>query len=79
VPREFGPFFIFAQDQFNDDKHTRDFELRPAVVAPEVPDTPPGGGGDGPDTSQLPDNPPGSVMNSVYLVRPMRVSDTVTH
>ena len=59
VPREFGPFFIFAQDQFNDDKHTRDFELRPAVVTPDAPDTPPGGGGDGPDTSQLPDNPPG--------------------
>lgn len=59
VPREFGPFFIFAQDQFNDDKHTRDFELRAAIVAPDDPDTPPGDGGDGPDTTQLPDNPPG--------------------
>lgn len=72
VPREFGPFFIFAQDQFNDEKHTRDFELRAAVVAPEEPERPPGGGGgggDGPDTSGLPSNPPGVSFTDSQRLR----------
>jgi hypothetical protein len=57
VPRAFGPYFAFAQSQFNAGKHTEDFEL---VSISTGPTHPPGGGPKPPggvDTSDLPRNP----------------------
>jgi Polyglycine hydrolase-like, structural repeat len=52
-PREFAPYFIFAQSQFNDGKHTEDFELRPIVMQ---------AGGDEPDPPDLNPADPSSVL-----------------
>ena len=57
APREFGPFFIFAQAQFNVDKHTRDIELRVIETPDGDGDDGGTGGGDGPTTADLPDPP----------------------
>jgi hypothetical protein len=58
LPRDFPAFFIFAQSQFNDGKHSEDFELRRIVGNDEVDDGDGGGGGGPLPTADLPDIPP---------------------
>ncbi|WP_299773980.1 hypothetical protein [uncultured Tateyamaria sp.] len=76
VPREFGPFFIFAQEQFNDDRHTRDFEFVSRLPTgsgdPDpMPDPGPGpgpGSGGGGSTAALPRLPDWLELTSSHEV-----------
>lgn len=69
--RGFGPFLVFSQQQFNEDKHLADFELIPQVPPANPTPTPPGpgpGGTPAASTADLPPLPPWIQLTSDQAV-----------